>query len=102
MANKNAEVPISEGVQGTDTKDLVAEFMEALYLEDSEATMFQLGEGSDQDEELPGNVVGKDDHSKTRKDVEEVIQAASNLVDLEQVIKIAEEVGVYNRGYDLE
>ena len=42
--------------------------MEALDLEDSEDALFQLGGDSDQSEELPGKAVGKDDHSKTRKD----------------------------------
>ena len=46
--------------------------------------------------------MGKDGHSKTRKDGEEVIQAASDLVDLEQVIKGADKVGRNNRGDDLE
>ena len=31
--------------------------------------------------------MGKDNHSKTGKDWKEVMQAAINLVDLEQVIK---------------
>ena len=43
-----------------------------------------------------------DDHSKTRKDREEVIHAANNLVELEQVIKGEDEVGSNNRGDYLE
>ena len=39
---------------------------------------------------------------KTMKDGEEMIQAASDLVNLEQVIKGANEVGRKNRGDDLE
>ena len=46
--------------------------------------------------------MGKDDHSKTRKDWEEVIQAAGNLVYLGKVIKEAYKFVSKNRGDDLE
>ena len=41
-------------------------------------------------------------HSKTRNNGEEVIQAASDLVDSEQVIKVAEKAGRKSKGDDLE
>ena len=56
----------------------------------------------DHSEELPGEAMGKDDHSKTRRDGEEVIQDASDLVNLEQVIKGAKKIGRNNIGGDLE
>ena len=46
--------------------------------------------------------MGKDDHSKTWRDGEEVIQDASDLVNLEQVIKGAKKIGRNNIGGDLE
>ena len=76
--------------------------MEALVPEDSETALLQLGGYYDHNKELPWKAVGKDNHSKTRKDGEEVIQAASDLVHLEQVIKGAEKVGRNNRGDDLQ
>ena len=101
-SNKAAKIPVSEGVQETDPKYSDAEVMEALYQEDSEAVLFLLGRFSDHKKEPPGKELGKDFHSKTRKYREEVIQAASNLVHLEQAIKGAHKVGRNNRGNDLE
>ena len=67
-ADEAVDIPVDEGVQETDPKYSVAEVVEALDPEDSEADMFQLGGNSDQSEELPGKAVGKDDHSERRKD----------------------------------
>ena len=61
-ADKAADIPFSEGVQETDPKYSVAEVVEALDLEYSEDSLFQLGGYSDQIEELTGKSVGKDDH----------------------------------------
>ena len=74
-------------MEETDPKYFNSVVVEALYPEDSEYYTFQLGRDSDYSKEPPGKVVGKDDHSKTRKCGEEVIQDARNLEDLEQVIK---------------
>ena len=101
-AEEAAEIIVAEGVQETDLKYLVAEVVEALDLEDSEYALFQFGGDSDQSVELPGKFVVKYDHTKTSKDGEKVIQAASNLVYLELVIKGAEEVRRNNRVDDLE
>ena len=46
--------------------------------------------------------MGRYDHSKTRKDGEEVIHTTRDLVDLEQVIKREGKVRRKNRGDDLE
>ena len=43
LANNAAEIPVAEGVQGTYPKYLVAEVVEALDTEYSEAALFQLG-----------------------------------------------------------
>ena len=101
-SNKAAKIPVAEGVQETDPKYSDAEVMEVLYQEDSEAVLFQLGRCSDHIKEPPGKELGKEFHSKTRKDREEVIQAARNLVHLEQVIKGAQKVVSNIRGNDLE
>ena len=45
--------------------------------------------------------MGKDSHSKTRNDGEEVIQVESDLVNLDQVIKGTDKGGGKNRGDDL-
>ena len=62
----------------------------------------QLVEDYDHSEEPYWKSVGKDDHSKTRKDGEEVIQAASDFSDLEQVIKGVDRVRSNNIGDDLK
>ena len=69
-ADEAAEILVAEGVQETNPKDSDAEVVEALDPEDSEAALFQLGGDSDHRKEPPGNAVGKDNHSKTRKDGE--------------------------------
>ena len=79
-------------MQETYPKDLDDEVVEALDPEDSEASLFLLGGYSDHSKEPPWKAVRKDDHSKTRKGGEEVIQAAGDFVDLEQVIKGVEEI----------
>ena len=76
--------------------------MEALVLEVSEFAILQLGGDYDHSKETPWKAVGKYEYSKTRKNGEDVILAARNLVDLEQVIKGADEVRGKNRGDDLE
>ena len=76
--------------------------MEALDLKDSEDALFKLGGDYDRSKEPHWKTVGKYDHSNTRKGGEEVIQAARNLVNLEQVIKGAEKVGRNYKGGDLE
>ena len=81
------EIPVAEVVQETDLEYSVDEVVEAQYPEDFEADIFQLGRYSFQSEELPGKAVVKDNRWKKSKDWEEVIQFASNFVDLEQVIK---------------
>ena len=55
--------------------------MEALVPEDYESDPLQLCGDSDHSEELPWKDVGEYEHSKTSKDEEEVIHAASDLVD---------------------
>ena len=81
-ANEAAEIPVSEGVQENNPKYSDAEVVVDLNSEDSESAMLKLGEYYDHIEEPPWKAVGKDNHSKTRKDGEEVIQYASNLVNL--------------------
>ena len=67
-ANKDVEIPVAEGVQETNPKDLDAELLEDLVPEDSETDLLQLGGYSDHREELPWKAEVKDDHSNTRKD----------------------------------
>ena len=100
-ADKAAEIPVTDILQENDPKDLDDEAVEALVPENPEDAMLQLGGYSDNSEETPWKAVGKYNHLKIRKGGEEVIQAASDLVDLEQVIKGADEVRRKNRGDDL-
>ena len=79
-ANEATDIPVSEGVQETDLKYLYAKFVEALDMEYSDVSLFQLGGDYDHSKESTGKAVEKDDHLKTRKDGEEVIRAASDLV----------------------
>ena len=76
-SDEAAEIPVAEGVQETNPKYSDAEVVEALVPEDFEAALLQLGWDSNHSKEPTWKEVGKDDHSKTRKDGEEVIQAAS-------------------------
>ena len=91
------EIPVAEGVQDIDPKYFDAEVVEALDRENSETDMFQLGGDSDHSKEPPWKFMGKCDHSKTSNDGEEVVQAAINSVDFEQVIEGADEVRRKNR-----
>ena len=77
-----AEIPVAEVVQETGPEYLVAEVVEDLYQEDSETGMFQLSGDSDQNEEVSMKTVGNYERTNTRKDLEEVIQATIDLVDL--------------------
>ena len=79
--NKAADISVSEGVQENNPKYLDAEVVEALVPEYYEAALLQLGGDSGHSKEPPWKAVGKYDHSKTRKDGEEVIQDASDLVN---------------------
>ena len=95
-------ISVAKGVQETDPKDSDSEIAEVLDPEDSETTLFQLGGDSGHSEEPPWKSVGKDDHPETRKGGEEVIQAARNLVYLEQLINGEEKSRRKNRGDYLE
>ena len=69
-------------MQETGPEYSVAEVVEDLYQEDSETGMFQLSGDSDQNEEVSMKTVGNYERTNTRKDLEEVIQATIDLVDL--------------------
>ena len=77
-----AEIPVAEVVQETGPEYSVAEVVEDLYQEDSETGMLQLSGDSDQNEEVSMKTVGNYERTNTRKDLEEVIQATIDLVDL--------------------
>ena len=59
-ADKDVDIPVAEGVQETNPKDLDPEVVEALFLEDYEADLLQLDGDYDHREEPPWKSVGKD------------------------------------------